>query len=73
MYQNNNENYNVNKVRQKRWRQTKIDSFDKDVIQRAIEKVINDTEVITMRKLKHVLLNDNDIDTLKHSFWRRLY
>ena len=72
MDKNNNDNYDVNKVRQKRGRKTKIDSFDKDVIHRAIEKLINDTEVITMRKLRHVLSNDYDINISKVSLWRQV-
>ena len=59
-------------MRQKRGRKTKIDSFDKDVIHRAIEKLINDTEVITMRKLRHVLSNDYDINISKVSLWRQV-
>ena len=67
-----NSDDSVNKVRKKRGRKTKIDSFDKDVIHRVIEKLINDRELITMRKLRQVLANDHDIDISKVSLWREV-
>ena len=57
-------------------RQTSERKKDRSFRQRcyycAIDKLINDTEVITMRKVRHVLSNDYDIDISKVPLWRQL-
>ena len=58
--------------RRKRGPKQKIDSFDKDVIRRTITKMLHDSEVVTLRKLRQKLLTEHDIEISKVSLWRQL-
>ena len=55
---------------QKRGPKPKIDSFDKDVMHRVISNYLQDSQVLTLRKLKHKLSSDHDINVSKVSLWR---
>ena len=48
----------------------KIDSFDKDLMHRVISKYLQDSQVLTLRKLKQKLSSDHDISVSKVSLWR---
>ena len=55
---------------QKRGPKPKFDSFDKDVMHRVISNYLQDSQVLTLRKLKHKLSSDHDINVSKVSLWR---
>lgn len=53
-----------------RGRKKKIDSFDKEVIKRAIHRLLDDKELLTLKKLKIKLRQNHDIDISKSTLWK---
>ena len=47
--------------KRKRGPKPKFDSFDKDVIQRTITKMLHDTKYVTLRRLRQTLISECDI------------
>ena len=54
----------------KRGRKPKIDSFDKDLLHRIISKYLQESEVVTLRKLRQKLARDHDISVSKVTLWK---
>ena len=55
---------------EKKSRPTKLDSFDKDVIRRAIHSMFDNQVLVTLRKLKTYLTEHNNINVGKTLLWK---
>ena len=54
----------------KRGRKERFDSFDKDVVRRQILKMLDEQELLTLKKLKAQLQEHRDLDISKSSLWK---
>ena len=53
-----------------RKRRPKLDSFDKDVVRRAIVTMLENQELVSLRKLKAFLEQTHDIQVSKQTLWK---
>ena len=51
-------------------RRPKLDSFDKDVIRRVLHTMFNNQELVTLKKMKHRLTEENSIHISKQTLWK---
>lgn len=47
-----------------------LDSFDMDIISRCLEKMFNDRDFVTLKKLKAKLHDDHDLNVTLSTLWR---
>ena len=59
-----------NIIKEPKFKRSKVDSFDKDVIRRVIHSMFDNKVLITLRKLKAHLAEHNDINIGKTLLWK---
>ena len=68
-----NEQYGGAKVSNMKTKKYDLDSFDKDVIKRAMFHLFENNEHITLRKLQTYLIEKHDLKVCKFILWKCLH